>query len=83
MPTSDLTLSTEEGRMGADESQFNVVKVALDAMGKASFFFGPVGQVYFLNLEAFHFQKGVVFNFFVKINNVFVILIGNAGKIGY
>ena len=41
---SSLSSMTKEGQHGADESQFNRIKVALDAMGKASFFFGPVGQ---------------------------------------
>ena len=38
LPTNGLS------RQGADETVFERVKPALDSMGKASFFFGPVGQ---------------------------------------
>ena len=43
IPPTGALLSSK-GQAGADESQFQKLKPALDAMGKASFFFGPVGQ---------------------------------------
>ena len=45
LPIAGLVPSAEERRAGADDCQYILVKEALDAMGKASFFFGPVGQV--------------------------------------
>ena len=44
IPPVGSSLLSNDGQAGADDSQFKRVKSALDAMGKASFFFGPVGQ---------------------------------------